>query len=43
MEMYAKKYGIKNIEYYWCEDDDCPVDVDDDWIITLSPKISVMA
>ena len=38
MEMYAKKYGIKNIEYYWCEDDDCPVDIDDDWIDYTEPK-----
>ena len=38
MEMYAKKYGIKNIEYYWCEDDYCPVDISDSWIHYTEPK-----
>ncbi len=38
MELYAKKYGIKNIEYYWCEDDDCPVDINDGWTKYTVPK-----
>ena len=29
MEMYAKQNGIVDPEYYWWEDDDCPVDIND--------------
>ena len=38
MEMYAKKYGIKNIEYYWFEDDYCPLDITNGWIKYTVPR-----
>lgn len=31
IEIFAKANNIKEPEYYWCEDDDCPVDIDDSW------------
>ena len=38
MKIYAKINGIKDPEYYWCEDDYCPVDIDDDWIDYTEPS-----
>ena len=31
MELFSKIYHIKNPEYYWYEDDYCPVDINDGW------------
>lgn len=31
MSFYALVNDIDDPEYYWCEDDDCPIDKDDDW------------
>lgn len=38
MEIYAQFHNIKDPEYYWCEDSDCPVDIDDDWYSYTAPK-----
>ena len=38
MDIYAKANKIKDPEYYWCEDPDCPVDIDDCWNGFTSPK-----
>ncbi len=38
MNLYAMINHIKNPEYYWCEDDDCPVDIDDDWADYTEPE-----
>ena len=38
MELFARINQIANPEYYWCEDDDCPVDIDDDWTDYTAPK-----
>lgn len=38
MDIYAKIYKIKNPEYYWCEDSDCPIDINDRWIDYKTPK-----
>ena len=37
MTWYAKEHGIKNPEYYWEGDDDCPVDISDRWITYEAP------
>lgn len=31
MELFAKIYHIKNPEYYWYEDDYCPIDISSGW------------
>lgn len=38
MDIYAKVNNIKNPEYYWCDDSDCPVDIDDSWGSYTEPK-----
>ena len=31
MEIFAMINNIKDPEYYWCEDSDCPIDIEDKW------------
>ena len=38
MEVFAKINKIEDPEYYWCEDSDCPIDVDDDWNDFTKPE-----
>ena len=38
MEVFAKINKIEDPEYYWCEDSDCPVDIDDGWNDFTKPE-----
>lgn len=38
MNLFARINHIKDPEYYWCEDDCCPVDIDDDWAEYTAPE-----
>ncbi len=38
MDLYAMINHIKDPEYYWYEDDSCPVDINDGWIDYTEPS-----
>lgn len=38
MEFFAKLNKIRNPEYYWFEETDCPINIDDKWSDYVPPK-----